>query len=156
MRNPKITLSNYFHRSKAVLSLVFEKDYSLIDKVKTLPGATGSKSRKFWYIPLGQFNFSKVFTQNCAIKSGIKKRLYPHILRYSFATYNLEQGMKLKFIQEWLGHEYLNTTKIYTHVSQNSFTKFNNPIVVTFYRTKIKGLRLQTKFALVSGTLNNT
>ena len=66
--------------------------------------------------------------KNAAKRAGIKKRVYPHILRHSFATHHLEQGTDLRFIQEWLGHESSKTTEIYTHVSKNSFIKFKNPI----------------------------
>ena len=36
MSNPVITLANDAHRDKALVSLNFEKDYRLIDKVKSL------------------------------------------------------------------------------------------------------------------------
>jgi integrase/recombinase XerD len=68
------------------------------------------------------------FLQKIAIKSGIRKRVYPHILRHSFATHHLEQGTDLRYIQEWLGHESSRTTEIYTHVSEKSFRKFKNPL----------------------------
>lgn len=64
--------------------------------------------------------------------AGIKKRVYPHILRHSFATHCLEQGIDLRYIQEWLGHESSKTTEIYTHVSKLDFDKFNNPLDVLF------------------------
>ncbi|MGD9557667.1 MAG: tyrosine-type recombinase/integrase [Mangrovibacterium sp.] len=77
-----------------------------------------------------QYSATSIFNdiKRAAKKAGIKKRVYPHILRHSFATHHLEQGTDLRYIQEWLGHESSKTTEIYTHVSQNSFTKFKNPI----------------------------
>lgn len=65
--------------------------------------------------------------------AGIRKRVYPHILRHSFATHNLEQGMDLRFIQELLGHESSKTTEIYTHVSQKDLQKFKNPFDDAFF-----------------------
>ena len=71
--------------------------------------------------------------KDSAIRAGIRKRIYPHILRHSFATHNLEQGMDLRFIQELLGHESSKTTEIYTHVSQKDLKKFKNPFDDTFF-----------------------
>jgi integrase/recombinase XerD len=71
--------------------------------------------------------------KNTAKKAGICKRVYQHILRHSFATHNLEQGMDLRFIQELLGHESSKTTEIYTHVSQKDLQKFKNPFDDAFF-----------------------
>ena len=57
----------------------------------------------------------------------LNKRVYPHILRHSYATHNLEQGIDIRYIQAWLGHDSIKTTERYTHVAQNK-NNFKNPI----------------------------
>ena len=66
--------------------------------------------------------------QNSARKAGIKKRVYPHLLRHSFATHLLEQGTDLRIIQKLLGHSDVKTTQFYTQVSQASIKNIKSPL----------------------------
>tara|TARA_S200000501_G_scaffold98380_1_gene91705 strand:+ start:8335 stop:9270 length:936 start_codon:yes stop_codon:yes gene_type:complete len=48
--------------------------------------------------------------------SGVEQRLYPHKLRHTVATHLLESSGNIRAVQEFLGHENISTTQIYTHL----------------------------------------
>ena len=61
-------------------------------------------------------------------KAGIRKTGSIHALRHSFATHLYEGGTDIFSIKELLGHQSLQTTMIYTHLSKKNISKIQSPL----------------------------
>jgi integrase/recombinase XerD len=109
----------YVQLSQLLLELLREYYRQYRPKHWLFEGVNGAR-----YSPTSVLNVVK----NAAKKAGIRQRVTPHTLQHSYATHHLEMGTDLRHIQTWLGHASSKTTEIYTHISENNFKNYRNPL----------------------------
>lgn len=56
-------------------------------------------------------------------RAGITKAVYPHMLRKTFACQLLRKNVDIRYIKDFLGHDSLQTTQLYTKIEQNELEK---------------------------------
>src|SRR3984893_7000873 len=66
--------------------------------------------------------------RNAAKRASITKNVHPHSMRHCFATHLLEQGADLRSIQMLLGHNDLEQTTIYLHLSERHLNATASPL----------------------------
>jgi integrase/recombinase XerD len=73
-------------------------------------------------------NVLNVACRSAALVAGLDKTVSLHVLRHSFATHLLENGVDLRIIQALLGHEHLSTTTRYAKVSTQLIASVQSPL----------------------------
>lgn len=68
------------------------------------------------------------FIKKYAHAANINKTVTPQILRHSYATHQLENGINISYVQELLGHNSIKTTELYTHVTKISKYNITSPL----------------------------
>ena len=63
-----------------------------------------------------------------AERTGLTKRVGPHVMRHSFATHLLEDGYDIRTVQQLLGHRDVRTTMVYLHVMNRGALGVKSPI----------------------------
>lgn len=96
---------------------------------------------KYWkeyrplpYVLKGQFSdqysdrsVGQVMKQ-LAVKAGINKRVYTHLMRHNCFTHLVENGIDINLIQKLAGHSNVKTTLVYTHISHNIISNISSPL----------------------------
>lgn len=60
---------------------------------------------------------------NYVLRSGVVKQGACHLFRHTSATHMMRNGADIRYIQEFLGHQDINSTMIYTHVTINDLSE---------------------------------
>ena len=95
--------------SEALFVQITDETNKKRSNLKNLQGSTLLNS-------LSRRSVERIVKQH-AIKSGISKKVTPHVMRHMFATDLLGNGADLRSVQAILGHANIGTTQIYTHVT---------------------------------------
>jgi len=66
--------------------------------------------------------------KNATNKVSIDKKVSAHTFRHSFATHLLQKGVAIRRLQELMGHNNIETTKIYAQVLQQELVRITSPL----------------------------
>jgi site-specific recombinase XerD len=126
-------------RSRMIINIIGGKGNK--DRQVMLDSSLIPILEKYWYeyqtktyILGGQFldkysaeSVGQVMKQ-LALKAGINKRVYTHLMRHNCFTHMVENGTDINLIQKLAGHSNVKTTLLYTHISHNLISKIQSPL----------------------------
>lgn len=126
-------------RSRMIINIIEGKGKK--DRQVALPSTVIPLLEKYYlsykpkeYILNGQFDlrYSSAsvlqVVKQLAVKAGIKKHVYTHLIRHCTFTHMVEQGTDINLIQKIAGHNNVKTTMIYCHISDNLIKNIPSPI----------------------------
>lgn len=129
----------HIDRSRMVINIVEGKGKK--DRQVMLPSNIIPLLEKYYreyrpkdYVLNGQFSAQYSQTsvlaviKQTALKAGISKRVYTHLIRHCSFTHLVENGVDINLIQRLAGHNSVKTTSIYTHISHNIISRIQSPI----------------------------
>jgi site-specific recombinase XerD len=92
------------------------------------------KHNSVWLFPgndgnrISRADYVSVIFRAAKNKCGIKCPGSGHLMRHGFASHSLENGVDLRTLQMLLGHESIETTCIYLHVSKKHISQVKSPL----------------------------
>ncbi|WP_113673766.1 site-specific tyrosine recombinase/integron integrase [Vallitalea guaymasensis] len=92
-----------YHLQKYLLSRIDQIDYLFISTRK----------------PYSYLKIRAIEKEITTIGERVNIKVFPHLLRHTFATVLLQSGAKLEVVQELLGHESPKTTQVYAKLNTN-------------------------------------
>lgn len=63
-----------------------------------------------------------------AVKAGISKRVYTHLMRHNCFTHMVENGIDINLIQKLAGHNKVKTTMMYVQISDTLISNIQSPL----------------------------
>jgi integrase/recombinase XerD len=96
----------YGKKSKRRIIPMTERVYTILSAWFTLNNKIGITARTI------QNTVNRV-----ANRSGITRKVSPHVLRHTFAINCIKRGISTRALQQFLGHDHLTTTEIYLNMS---------------------------------------
>ncbi len=103
-------------KHRAIIALAYSAGLRLHETLSIKPSAIDSERMLVHVI------------KNLAVKAGVNKKISFHTLRHCFATHLLEQGVNIRMIQEFTGHNSIKTTSGYIHLANLQASGVRSPL----------------------------